>query len=75
MSKPKKYSGYYTKEEPIQCTQPGYEHRWICSGCVEEGHIQMDTMDAYDCKMVFLKDGKTHGQCGCYSKEHGLRKE
>ena len=74
MSKLKKYTeGYYTKEEPIQCTQKGYEHRWICSGCLEEGHIQMSCDEALDCKMVFIKDNKTHGQCCCYSKEHGLR--
>ena len=75
-SKPKKYDHYYTKENPVQCTQPGFEHRWLCPGCVEEGHVQMETTEAYDCKMVFLdEDGKTLGQCMCYSKEHGLVKD
>ncbi len=75
MSKPKRYPHYYTDEESVQCTQPGYEHRFICLGCVEEGHIQLPTRDAFDCKMVFYKDGKSMGQCCCYSGAHGLRKE
>lgn len=80
MSKPKKYKQYYTEEMAVQCTQEGYEHRWICQGCLEEGHVQLPNDQALDCKMVFMvrnEEGKleSRGQCCCYSKEHGLRKD
>lgn len=77
--RPDKYSDYYTDEEPVKCTQPGFEHRWICLGCVEERHKQGDASKVLDCKMVFvtrdITTGKmvTHGQCCCYSAEHGTR--
>jgi hypothetical protein len=76
MSKPKKYSQYYTQEKPVKCTQVGFEHRDICQGCLEEGHVQLPSSEAFDCKMVFIdEDNKQHGQCCCYAKEHGLRKD
>ena len=79
-SKPAKYDHYYTEDAPIQCTQEGYEHRWICPGCLEEGHVQLPSDVAFDCKMVFMERNaegvlETKGQCMCYSKEHGLRKD
>lgn len=74
MSRPKKYDSYYTQENSMQCTQEGYEHRFICQGCLEEGHIQLPVDVAFDCKMVFIRGRETKGQCCCYSKEHGLRK-
>lgn len=72
-SKPDKYSDYYTTEPAVQCTQKGYEHRFICQGCRDEGHVQLPTSEYHDCKMVFVVDGETCGQCCCYSKEHGKR--
>jgi len=79
MTMPKKYrgrrQGYYTKEQGIKCTQDGFEHRYLCEGCIEEGHEQLPTSDALDCKIVFSKDGETIGQCQCYSKEHGMRND
>lgn len=77
MSKPERYKhqGYYTEEPFVPCPQPGFEHRFICRGCLEEGHIQLPTDVAYDCKMVLIENKVTKGQCCCYSKEHGLREE
>ena len=79
MTMPDRYkhnvNGYYTNESPVQCDEPGYEYRWICQGCREEGHKQGEPDEVHDCKMVFVKEGKTQGQCCCYSKEHGIRSE
>lgn len=75
MSKPDRYPNYYTDEDSVQCTQKGFEHRWICRGCQLEGHIQGPPDEFHDCKMVFMKDGKSIGQCCCYSAEHGRRSE
>ena len=73
-SKPDRYDDFYTHEEPVRCTQPGYEHRWICRGCAEEGHVQGPTDEFHDCKVVFLDaNGKSLGQCMCYSEAHGRR--
>ena len=72
MSKPKKYKSYHTDEPPTMCTQPGYENRQLCQGCIEEGHIQLPVDEAFDCKMVFSSG---EGQCCCCSKEHGIRTE
>lgn len=78
MSKPKCYDHYYTEDAPVQSTQKGYEHRLICPGCRDEGHVQGEPEEVLDCKMVFIikKPGSLIvriGQCGCYSKEHGIR--
>lgn len=80
MSKPKRYDDYYTEEEFVKCTQPGFEHSWICQGCLEEGHVQDNPRVVHDCKMVFLKrneEGKleSHGQCCCWSEAHGKRED
>lgn len=74
MSKPKKYDGYHLPEgeDLVKCEQEGYEHRWICPVCKEEGHVQLPAREAHDCKMV-SPDGRS--QCMCYSKEHGLRRD
>jgi hypothetical protein len=74
-SKPDKYRGYYTTEPAVKCTQEGYEGRPICQGCIEEGHVQGEPSEVHDCKMVFVVDGETRGQCCCYSKSHGIREE
>lgn len=74
MSKPARYPTYYTAETPVPCTQPGFLHRLICRGCIEEGHVQREADDAFDCKMVFTENGCSHGQCNCYSEAHGWRR-
>lgn len=47
--------------------------RLVCPECV--GHKQGDCSDVHDCKTVFTRDGKEVGQCCCYSREHGLRRD
>lgn len=48
-----------------------YKDRWICPDCAN--HEQGGSSEFYDCKNVFVKDGKTVGQCCCYSPTHGKR--
>lgn len=63
----------YLPVEDATYLQETYQHRLVCPECVE--HPQGEPSDVHDCKTVFMKDGKAHGQCLCYSKEHGLRGE
>lgn len=76
MSKPDCYPNYYTTDTPVPCPDQDlkFKHRLMCPGCVAAGHVQRDSSDAFDCKMVFTIDGCSHGQCNCYSEAHGWRR-
>ncbi len=53
---------------------------WICPKC--KNHKLGRASEFFDCKEIIYddeldKDGKLQGgntQCGCYSKEHGIKK-
>jgi hypothetical protein len=48
--------------------------RTVCEECI--GHPQDYENDFFDCKNIFYDEkGNVLGQCGCYSRKHGKRKE
>lgn len=74
---PELYKEFVQKKD---CTKKR-EHVWLCPDCKD--HEQGEPMDVHDCKTIIYEDeltpdGKLQGgneQCGCYSKEHGMRGE
>ena len=50
--------------------------RPICPDCIIAVHEQGEVDEVHDCKNIFVDDnGKTLGQCCCYSEAHGIRQD
>ncbi len=64
----KRYSGSLPFEVEVCPDCVGHEQMTI--GEVNRLSREMDT--EFDCKNLFLKDGKIVSQCCCYSKVHGI---
>lgn len=71
-----------SEETFVMAKQEGFPDykRYVCPDCVDHPQMTMrevnnksSEMDTeFDCKNLFLKDGKVVSQCNCYSMVHAL---